>query len=99
MALSSLAVCGLLLIGIVVGTISGMLGIGGAVIIIPILMFACGFAQQRANGTSMAMLLPPIGIFGAASSPHWEYRLAGCDADGLRAALGAYFWRNARQHR
>ena len=92
MALSSLAVCGLLLIGIIVGTISGMLGIGGAVIIIPILMFACGFAQQRANGTSMAMLLPPIGIFGVLAyhrTGNIDWPVAMLMACGF--TLGAYF--------
>jgi uncharacterized protein len=53
----------LVTVGLIVGTISGMLGIGGALMVIPVLMFGFHFTQVKANGTSLAMLLPPIGIF------------------------------------
>jgi uncharacterized membrane protein YfcA len=53
----------LLLIGFAIGAISGMIGIGGGVLVIPVLMIGFGFSQAKANGTSLAMLLPPIGIF------------------------------------
>jgi len=59
-----------LLVGLLVGTISGMVGIGGGVLVIPILMIAFGFPQAKANGTSLAMLLPPIGIFAVLS--YWR---------------------------
>jgi uncharacterized membrane protein YfcA len=52
----------LLLIGLAAGVISGMLGIGGGIIIIPMLVGFLGFTQQNAQGTSLALLLPPIGI-------------------------------------
>ncbi len=55
----------LLLIGIVTGVMAGMLGIGGAIIMIPALVFFMGFSQQMAQGTSLAVMLPPIGIFAA----------------------------------
>jgi uncharacterized membrane protein YfcA len=51
------------LVGLAVGSFSGMLGIGGGVLIIPALVFLFGFTQKTAIGTSLAMLLPPIGIF------------------------------------
>src|SRR5471030_532656 len=51
------------LIGIVAGILSGMFGIGGGVIIVPALMYLCGFSQLKAQGTSLAILLPPVGIF------------------------------------
>lgn len=51
-----------LLLGLVAGLISGMFGIGGAIIIVPGLVYLLGFTQQTAQGTSLAMLLPPIGI-------------------------------------
>lgn len=54
---------GLFVAGLAVGTLSGMLGIGGGVLIIPILMIVFGFNQKIATGTSLGMLLPPIGIF------------------------------------
>jgi len=55
----------LLGIGIVTGVMAGMLGIGGAIIMIPALVFFMGFSQQMAQGTSLAVMLPPIGILAA----------------------------------
>jgi uncharacterized protein len=55
----------LLLIGAVTGVMAGMLGIGGAIIMIPAMVFILGFSQQMAQGTSLAVMLPPIGIFAA----------------------------------
>jgi uncharacterized protein len=52
-------------IGIVTGATAGMLGIGGAIIMIPALVFFLGFSQQMAQGTSLAVMLPPIGIIAA----------------------------------
>src|SRR4051794_12540144 len=62
-SLSPLIVLSLLAIGLCIGVISGMVGIGGGGLVIPGLMLAFGFSQAKANGTSLAMLLPPIGIF------------------------------------
>src|SRR3954470_22828598 len=50
-------------IGLAIGTLSGMVGIGGGILVIPVLMFFFGFPQARANGARRAMLPPPIGIF------------------------------------
>ncbi len=55
----------LIIIGILTGVVAGMLGIGGAVILIPALVFIMGFNQQAAQGTSLAMMLPPIGLIAA----------------------------------
>jgi len=52
-------------IGIITGALSGMLGIGGAIIMIPALVYFMGFGQQMAQGTSLAVMLPPIGIIAA----------------------------------
>src|ERR1035437_10397032 len=52
----------LLLIGLAAGLMSGMLGIGGGIIIIPALVTLLGFSQKEAQGTSLGLLLPPIGI-------------------------------------
>lgn len=52
----------LLGIGIITGVMAGMLGIGGAIIMIPALVYFMGFSQQMAQGTSLAVMLPPIGI-------------------------------------
>jgi len=55
----------LILIGLVTGAVGGMLGIGGAIILIPALVYFVGFSQHEAIGTSLAVLLPPIGMFAA----------------------------------
>ncbi|MBK7713486.1 MAG: sulfite exporter TauE/SafE family protein [Bacteroidales bacterium] len=55
----------LLGIGIITGIMAGMLGIGGAIIMIPALVYFMGFSQQMAQGTSLAVMLPPIGILAA----------------------------------
>jgi uncharacterized membrane protein YfcA len=55
----------LLIIGAITGIMAGMLGIGGAIIMIPALVYILGFSQTMAQGTSLAVMLPPIGIFAA----------------------------------
>ena len=52
----------LLLIGLVAGILSGIFGIGGGIVIVPALIYLLGFSQHKATGTSLAVLLPPIGI-------------------------------------
>ena len=51
-----------LIIGLVAGIASGLWGIGGAVIMIPALVLICGFSQHTAQGTSLMLMLPPIGL-------------------------------------
>jgi uncharacterized protein len=51
-----------IIIGIAAGTLSGLFGIGGGIIIIPALMFLKGFPQLKAQGTSLMVMLPPVGI-------------------------------------
>jgi len=58
----------LVLIGLVAGGFSGLIGIGGAIIIIPSLMYFLGMNQYSAQGTSLGIMLPPIGILAA-----WSY--------------------------
>jgi hypothetical protein len=50
------------LIGLAAGIASGLFGIGGGVLIVPGLVFVLGFSQLSATGTSLAVLLPPVGI-------------------------------------
>jgi uncharacterized membrane protein YfcA len=68
------------IIGICGGVASGLFGIGGGIVIIPALVYWAGFSQHKATGTSLAVLLPPIGI--AATLEY--YRKGNVD---LRAAL------------
>jgi uncharacterized membrane protein YfcA len=49
-------------IGLVAGLLSGVFGIGGGVVIVPALIYLAGFRQHMATGTSLAILLPPVGI-------------------------------------
>lgn len=51
----------LVMIGIVAGILSGLVGIGGGIIIVPALIFFLGFSQKMAQGTSLGILLLPIG--------------------------------------
>ena len=52
----------LLLAGLVAGVLSGLVGVGGGIIIVPALMLLLGFNQHEAQGTSLGLLLLPIGI-------------------------------------
>jgi uncharacterized protein len=55
----------LVLLGACVGVISGLLGIGGGIVLVPGLYFLFGFSQQEAQGTSLAALCTPIFVFAA----------------------------------
>jgi uncharacterized membrane protein YfcA len=57
---------GLIVLGAVAGYFSGLVGIGGGVIIVPALILFFGFSQYNAQGTTLAMLIPPIGILAVA---------------------------------
>ena len=61
-------IIGFIILGIIAGALSGIIGIGGGIIIIPALVFIFGLSQQMAQGTTLALLIPPIGIFAA-----WAY--------------------------
>ncbi|MDB5198227.1 MAG: permease [Chitinophagaceae bacterium] len=52
----------LLIVGIAAGILSGLVGIGGGLIIVPALIFFLGFSQKMAQGTSLGILLLPIGV-------------------------------------
>jgi len=57
-----------ILLGFVAGVFSGLIGVGGGVIIVPALVFLFGLSQHLAQGTTLALLVPPIGILAA-----WTY--------------------------
>ena len=52
----------ILLIGLFAGVLSGLVGVGGGLIIVPALIFFLGFTQHQAQGTSLGLLLLPVGI-------------------------------------
>lgn len=88
-----------LTIGIIVGAFSGVVGIGGGILMVPALMYFFHMSQHRAQGTSLAAMLAPVGILA-----FWEYYRRG-NADlktGLLLAagftIGAYFGGMGAQH-
>jgi uncharacterized membrane protein YfcA len=76
----------LIVIGIITGFMAGMLGIGGAIIMIPALIYFLGISQQAAQGTSLAVMLPPIGILAA-----YNYYKAGQVNIKFALILAAFF--------
>jgi uncharacterized membrane protein YfcA len=53
----------LIAVGLTAGVLSGLVGVGGGIIIVPALIFFLGFSQLQAQGTSLGLLLLPVGIF------------------------------------
>lgn len=58
----------LIIIGLLSGMLAGIFGVGGAILVIPALVFMMGLSQHQAQGTSLAFMIPPIGILAA-----WNY--------------------------
>lgn len=82
----------LIAVGMCAGLLSSMVGIGGGIVIVPALVILFGLSQKMAQGTSLAMLLPPIGILGVmiyhkAGNIRWDYALILI----LSFVLGSYF--------
>jgi uncharacterized membrane protein YfcA len=65
MVLQSFLLC---LLGAFAGIFSGLIGIGGGIIIVPALIYAFGLSQHQAQGTTLMLLVPPIGALAA-----WTY--------------------------
>jgi uncharacterized membrane protein YfcA len=89
----------MLLVGLLVGLFSGVVGIGGGILFVPALVWLAGMSQHKAQGTSLGALLAPVGIFA-----FMEYYRKG-NAD-LKVALllavgfliGGYFGAVGAQH-
>ncbi|MFN8360676.1 MAG: sulfite exporter TauE/SafE family protein [Candidatus Kapaibacterium sp.] len=78
------------LIGIVGGMLSGFLGLGGAVVIIPALVLFLGYSQQMAQGTTLLMLVMPVGSLAA-----YQYYKAGNADIKTAVILGVAFFISA----
>lgn len=76
----------LLLTGVAAGMLGGMVGIGGGIIIVPALIYFLGFSQFKAQGTSLALLLFPVGILGV-----WQYYKQGQVDFSVVAIIAAGF--------
>ena len=57
-----------IIIGLSAGILSGLLGVGGGILIVPALVLLFGFSQHLAQGTTLALMVPPIGLLAA-----WTY--------------------------
>ncbi len=75
-----------ILIGLAIGSVSGALGIGGGVLLVPALMWLCGFDPKKATGTSLAILVPPIGLPAAL----YAYRRGHVEFDAALWVAGAF---------
>ena len=84
-----------LLLGLLAGMFSGLIGIGGGVIIVPALVYLFGMSMHQAQGTTLAMLVPPVGLLAA-----WAYYREGYVDIHIAALLCAGFiagaWGGAR---
>jgi len=78
---------GYLLVGLFAGTASGLLGIGGAILIIPLLVHVFGFDQKLAQGTTLMLMVPPIGLMAAI-----EYYRKGFVDLKAAAIIAAFFF-------
>ena len=93
--MSFITILFLLLIGLLAGMLSGVVGVGGAIVIIPLLLLL-GFSQQEAQGTSIAVMLPPIGILAAinyykSGFVKWEYAVVIAFAFLIGGYVGSKF--------
>jgi len=86
----------LIALGLVTGAVSGLIGIGGGLIVVPTLVFFFGFSQHQAQGTSLAMMIPPVGLLAVLSyyrQGNVDLKVAGCLCLGfvLGGLVGARF--------
>jgi hypothetical protein len=82
----------IVLIGLAAGMLGGMVGVGGGIIIVPALIYFLGFSQFKAQGTSLALIMFPVGILGVIhyyKLGHVDFRVVGILAMGF--LVGSYF--------
>jgi uncharacterized membrane protein YfcA len=82
----------LIIIGLLAGMLSGFVGVGGGLVMIPLLMMFLGLSQLEAQGTAIVAMLPPIGILAAinyfkSGYVKWEYAVI----IALTFVVGGYF--------
>jgi uncharacterized membrane protein YfcA len=78
--MSLLVILALVVIGLIAGFLSGILGVGGGVVMVPLMILLLGFSQHQAQGTSLAVLAVPVTLAAAYNyyqdgSLNWRYAL------------------------
>jgi hypothetical protein len=78
--MSLLIILALIVIGLIAGFLSGILGVGGGVVMVPLMILLLGFSQHQAQGTSLAVLAVPVTLAAAYNyyqdgSLNWRYAL------------------------
>ena len=81
----------LIFIGLAAGLLSGMVGVGGGILMVPALVFFLGLTQHGAQGTSLAVMLPPVGILACmnyykAGALNWKFAVI----IGVTFVVGGY---------
>ena len=82
----------IILVGITAGMLSGLVGVGGGIVIVPALVYFIGFSQKTAQGTSLGLILLPVGILGVLQyykQGHVDFKIVGILAIGFLA--GSFF--------
>jgi uncharacterized membrane protein YfcA len=91
---------GYAMVGLAAGILAGFVGVGGGLIVVPALVLLFSYDQLRAQGTSLAILLPPIGILGFLQywqNPSVKIDLWAAGVMALMLMIGAHFggrWAN-----
>tara|TARA_B100000768_G_scaffold174384_1_gene184620 strand:+ start:157 stop:525 length:369 start_codon:yes stop_codon:yes gene_type:complete len=90
--MSILTIILLISIGLIAGFLGGLVGVGGGIIIIPLLIMMLGLTQHQAQGTAIFTMLPPIGILAAINYyekglVNWEY----ASIIAITFIVGGYF--------
>lgn len=82
----------IIVVGIAAGILGGLVGVGGGLIIVPSLVYFIGFSQKTAQGTSLGLIMLPVGILGVLQyykQGHVDFRVVGMLAVGF--LLGSFF--------
>jgi uncharacterized protein len=90
--MSVFTIVGLILLGLLAGFLSSMVGIGGGIVIVPTLVMGFGLSQHTAQGTTLAMLSLPVALIGAINyykqgAVNWQFALIIC----IGFVVGSYF--------
>lgn len=81
-----------IMVGIAAGILGGLVGVGGGIIIVPALVYFLGFSQKTAQGTSLGLIMLPVGILGVLQyykHGHVDFKVVGILAIGF--LIGSFF--------